>query len=169
MFEERINILKKQKDWAWSYNKLKGSMAECIVEQMLRDAGHQVYRFGYEMVLQHLKEVKLKDNYVKQLISSMPDFIIVNENGYPDFIEVKYRKDGKLNKDKRKIEILGEGWGKSRILVVSNKEPYFQISRVENFLKTGKLYPLEKDIFIKVNKEIIKRYSDIVKKYFEGK
>lgn len=167
MDEEKIKKIKERK--AWSDRRLKGSMAECIVEQMLRDSGHQVYRFGYEMVLQHLKEVKLKDNYVKRLISSMPDFIIVNKNGYPDFIEVKYRKDGKLNKDKRRIEILGEGWGKGRIIVVSNEEPYFQISRIENFLKTGKLYQLEKDKFIKVNKGIIKRYTYLVKKYFEGK
>mgnify|MGYP001300419641 CR=1 FL=1 len=167
--EERIKKIKEMK--AWSDRKLKGAMAECIVEEMLRDAGYQVYRFGYEMVLQHLKGIKLEDNYVKRIITGMPDFIIVDRNNCPNFLEVKYRKDGELNisKDKLRIANLGKDWAESRLMIVSYIEPHFRISRVKEFIKSGKLFPLEYERFIKVNKKVIKRYGYLVRKYFEGK
>lgn len=167
--EERIKKIKEMK--AWPDRKLKGAMAECIVEEMLRDTGYQVYKFGYEMVLQHLKGIKLEDNYVKRIITGMPDFIIVDENNCPNFLEVKYRKDGNLNlsKDKLRIANLGKDWAESRLMIVSYDKPHFRISRVKEFVKCGKLFPLENEKFIRVNKGVIERYGYIVRKYFEGK
>ena len=169
MDEEKIKKIKERK--AWSDSKLKGSMAECIVEEMLRKSGYQVYKFGYEMVLQHLKGIKLKDNYVRRIITGMPDFIIVDRNNAPNFLEVKYRKDGNLNlsKDKLRVANLGKDWAESRLMIVSLNKPHFQISRVKEFVKSGKLFPLENEKFIKVNKEVIKKYGYLVRKYFEGK
>ena len=167
--EERIKKIKETK--AWPDRKLKGAMAECIVEEMLRDSGYQVYKFGYEMVLQHLKGVRLEDNYVKRIMTGMPDFIIVDKNNCPNFLEVKYRKDGNLNlsKDKLMIANLGEDWAESRLMIVSLSAPHFKISRVKEFVKGGRLFPLENEKFIRVNKEIIKKYGYLVRKYFEGK
>ncbi|MBS3155407.1 hypothetical protein J4404_02825 [Candidatus Woesearchaeota archaeon] len=169
MDEERIKKIKERK--AWSDSKLKGAMAECIVEEMLRDSGYQVYRFGYEMVLQHLKGIKLEDNYVKRIITGMPDFIIVDENNCPNLLEVKYRKDGNLNlsKDKLRVFNLGKDWAESRLMIVSLSKPHFQISRVKEFVNSGKLFPLEDEKFIRVNKGIIEKYGYLVRKYFEGK
>jgi hypothetical protein len=167
--EEKIKKIKEIK--AWSNNKLKGSMAECIVEEMLRDSGYEVYKFGYEMVLQHLKGIRLEDNYVKRIITGMPDFIIVDKNNCPNFLEVKYRKDGKLNlsNDKLRIANLGKDWAESRLMIVSLKKPHFHISRVKEFVKTGKLFSLEDEKFIKVNKEAIEKYGYLVRKYFNEK
>lgn len=146
---EVIKKIKERK--AWSDNKLKGSMAECIVEEMLRDAGYEVYNFGYEMVLQHLKGIRLEDNYVKRIITGMPDFIIVDRNNCPNFLEVKYRKDGNLNlsKDKLRIANLGKDWAEGRLIIVSLKKPHFHISRVKEFVKTGKLFSLEDENLLK--------------------
>ncbi len=167
--EEIIKKIKERK--AWSNNKLKGSMAECIVEEMLREAGYKVYKFGYEMVLQHLKGVRLEDNYVKRIITGMPDFIIVDRNNCPNFLEVKYRKDGNLNlsKDKLRITNLGKDWAESRLMIVSYDKPHFRISRVKEFVKSGKLFPLENEKFIRVSKELIERYGYLIRKYFEEK
>jgi len=151
MDEEKIKKIKERK--AWSDRKLKGAMAECIVEEMLRDSGYQVYKFGYEMVLQHLKGIKLEDNYVKRIIIGMPDFIVVDRNNCPNFLEVKYRKDGNLNlsKDKLRVANLGKDWAESRLMIVSLNKPHFQISRVKEFVNSGKLFPLEDEKFIRVN------------------
>lgn len=162
-------LKKRQRAYQWSYSRLKGSMAECIVEQMLRDSGYSVYRFGYEMILQHLKGVDLKESYVKRIITNMPDFIIVDNEGNANFLEIKYRKRGFLREYKEELEELGKWWGGGRIILCSYEEPCFRTSRIKEFIKTGKLYPLEKDKYLKVNKEVIKRYVSILKEYFEGK
>ena len=156
---------------AWPDNKLKGTMAECIVEEMLRDSGYEVYKFGYEMVLQHLKGGRLKDNYVMKKIRSMPDFIVIDENDFTNFLEVKYRRDGKLDsiKDKQMIDNLGKDWAESKLMIVSLTKPHFRISRVKEFMESGRLFPLGDDKIIRINKEIIEKHGSSVRKYFEGK
>ena len=140
---------------------IKGRIAETIVEEMFRDAGYQVYRFGYESFLQSLvqKGNKInKNDLVGGVVSSMPDFLVVKDNK-PDFIEVKFRKDGKLSKSEL------ESWSKARVLLVFPFAPFFKISSVTAFLETGKLYNLDNDNFLKINKNIIGRYIPLIKKY----
>ena len=142
-------------------NLIKGRIAETIVEEMFRDAGYQVYRFGYESFLQSLvqKDNRInKRNIVGKMVSSMPDFLVV-KNNKPDFIEVKFRKDGKLDKEEL------ESWSKARVLLVSPSQPFFQISSVTAFIETGKLYKLDEDNFLSIKKEIIDRYIPLIKKY----
>ena len=142
-------------------NLIKGRIAETIVEEMFRDAGYQVYRFGYESFLQSLvqKENKInKRNIVGKMVSSMPDFLVV-KNNKPDFIEVKFRKDGKLDKEEL------ESWSKARVLLVFPFQPFFRISSVTAFLETGELYDLAKDNFLSIKKEIIESYIPLIKKY----
>jgi len=67
------------------------------------------------------------------------------------------------------IANLGEDWAESRLMIVSLSAPHFKISRVKEFVKGGRLFPLENEKFIRVNKEIIKKYGYLVRKYFEGK
>ena len=166
---DNSNLKKRQRAYQWSYAKVKGNIAETIVEQMLKDSGYKVYRFGYEMILQNLRGLDLKKSYVKNILTNMPDFIIIDNEGTPHFLEVKYRKEGFLNKDKRKLDELGKWWGEGRIIVCSCKEPCFRTSRIKEFIKTGTLYPLEEDRFLKVNKKVIKKYIPILKIYLEGK
>ena len=54
-------------------------------------------------------------------------------------------------------------------MVVSYDQPHFRISRVKEFVKSGRLFSLEEEKFIRVNKEVIERYGYLVRKYFEGK
>ena len=60
-----------------SIEMLKGRIAEAIVEEMLQEAGFQVYRFGYEAVIQNLTQVgtRLKKTRAGRKILHMPDFI----------------------------------------------------------------------------------------------
>lgn len=158
-----------KKFYAWTDRRLKGSIAETLIEQMLRYSGYLVYRFGYESVLQHIKNVDIKEGNVKKILQSMPDFIVVDKNGNADIVEVKFRFDGKLDKhDREKIKNLGAFWENARILIVSLIKPHFQISRIKELLKTDKLYPLEDDHFIKVDKNIIKRYENLILKYYKN-
>jgi len=158
------------KFYGWTERKLKGAIAETLVEQMLRYSGYLVFRFGYEMVLQHIKDIKIKSSYVKKIMQSMPDFIVIDPNGNADIIEVKFRHNGKVAEhDKEILENLGKFWENARILIVSLSKPHFQISRIKEVLKTNKLYPLENDHFIKVSPETIRRYERLILKYYQQK
>jgi len=73
---------------------LKGRMAETLTEELLRQSGNAVYRFGYEAIVQNLAQLANSfDRYseVGERIRAIPDFIIVDKNGKPDFVEVKFR------------------------------------------------------------------------------
>ena len=83
-------------------NMLKGDMAQSLVENLLRAVGNQVYRFGYESILQNLTQVdRVFDRYSDEgeQISSIPDFLVVNKKGRPILIEVKFRWNGMWQKD----------------------------------------------------------------------
>lgn len=157
----------RDKFYIWTDNRLKGSIAETIVEQMY--SGYKVYRFGYEMVVQNLKDLKLKNGYVKDFITQMPDFIIVDNDGTPHLLEVKYRRDGNFDTKDKKLRMLGKSWGEARLILVSLVKPYFRISRIKDFIKTGRLYSLEYDKYIKVDKTLLRRYENLVEKYFKNK
>lgn len=77
-------------------NIIKGRIAEAIIEELLRASGNKVYRFGYESTLQNLVQTPSEfDRKSKngQRVSSMPDFIVINADGSPYFVEVKFRSD----------------------------------------------------------------------------
>lgn len=153
--------------YGWTERKLKGNIAETIVEHMLEYSGYRVYRFGYERTLEKIKELKVKRSFEKRQITSMPDFIAVDENGKMYFIEVKYRERGLTHwKDKKIMKNLNKTWPDARLIVVSLNEPYFSISVVKDYIETDKLIRLEDDEHIKINKDVIKRYEELVKKYY---
>ncbi len=148
-----------------SDNMVKARIAETIVEEMFRTADYQVYRFGYESVLQNLVQTKNRidsNDEVGQVVASMPDFLVVKDQ-IPDFIEVKFRSDGRLNKNQL------NSWAHGRVLLIFPFPPYFKISRVEEFVKTGKLYDLDKDKFIPISKSVVEKFIPLVEKYLKNK
>ena len=85
---------------------LKGRMAESLVSEILREAGNQVYRFGYESTLQNLTQVeKVFDSKsdIGEKIRSIPDLLVINKKGEPFFIEVKFRWHSEWHKDDFKM------------------------------------------------------------------
>lgn len=145
-----------------SIDMLKGKIAEAIVEEMLKEAGFRVYRFGYESVIQNLTQVgvELKKTKSGRKISNMPDFIILNDEGYVHFIEVKFRS-GPPDHEDENCKDLAETWPESKILFVCKTEPYFRIANAPDFVDEKKKYifPLENDKYVKVDETIIKKYA----------
>ena len=75
-------------------NIIKGRIAEALVEELLKTCGNNVYRFGYESLLQNLLQADANfDRRTKngQQVRSIPDFVVVNGRGKPTFVEVKFR------------------------------------------------------------------------------
>lgn len=152
---------------------LKGRMAESLVSEILREAGNQVYRFGYESTLQNLTQVeKVFDRYTEigEKIRSIPDLLVINKKGEPFFIEVKFRWHQDWHKnDFKMLERLKNFWQPIIIFVNCYKKPYFLITKPpycdKNKILKG--WPLEKIDYLNISKDILKKYDTLVEKYLK--
>jgi hypothetical protein len=77
-----------------------GKTAEKIVSDLFEEAGFKVIKYGYEHTV---KELVSRYNPIQgpaaDFIRHQPDFIVVNEDNEAFFVEVKYRKYGKIKKE----------------------------------------------------------------------
>ena len=92
----------------YSEGLLKGRIAESLFEELLKKSGNKVYRFGYEAILQNLTQIQKNFDVESETgcrIRAIPDFVVVNNDGVTDFIEVKFRWNGKLHeKDHQRLK-----------------------------------------------------------------
>ncbi len=152
---------------------LKGRMAESLVSEILREAGNQVYRFGYESTLQNLTQVeKVFDRHTEigEKIRSIPDLLVINKKGEPFFIEVKFRWSPKWHKnDFEMLNRLNHFWQPIIIFVNCYQEPYFLITKPPYHDKNKRLkgWPLEKADYLNISKDILKKYDALVEKYLK--
>jgi len=151
-------------------NLLKGRMAECLVEELLKQCGNRVYRFGYEAVLQNLTQLEKafdRENEVGQRIKSIPDFVVINREGKPFFVEVKFRTNLTVySKDIKRLELIEKFW-QAKIILLTPKKPYFKVSK-SPYLKKREWdwVSLEEDEGLKISKDILNQFNELVEKYF---
>ncbi len=150
---------------------LKGRMAESLVEELLKGSGNKVYRFGYESIVQNLTqygEAFDSNTEVGEKIRAIPDFIVVNEYGIPEFVEVKFRWNGKPTKDdKARFEKLARFWNAPVVLIRCNEKPYFQVMLPPYFDSKGnfKTVPLNKAKGWSIDKKLYSDCEVLVDKY----
>lgn len=152
-------------------NILKGRMGESLVGEMLREAGNQVYKFGYESTLQNLTQVERvfdRHSEIGEKIRLIPDFLVINKKGEPFFIEVKFRSFPEWHKnDFKMLERLKGFWQPIIIFINCSKKPYFLITKSPYCDKNKSLkgWPLEKADYLGIPKKIIEKYNALVEKY----
>lgn len=156
---------------------LKGRMAESMCEEMLRAAGNQVYRFGYEAVLQNLTQIERHfDGHagIGKRIRAIPDFIVIDKKGIPSFVEVKFRRDPKTEPFDdliEKLEDVEKYWDATIIFVNAVEQPYFRVAHPPYFKtfsnpKRGLvLEPLVDEAQWHVTPELVDTYEQLVEKY----
>jgi len=150
---------------------LKGRMAEALAEELLKLCGNRVYRFGYEAILQNLTQLEKafdRENEVGQRIKSIPDFIVINNEGKPFFVEVKFRTELIVySKDIKRIELIEKFW-KAKIILLTLQKPYFRVSNSPYLNKKGEWewLPLERDNDLKVSQNILNKFNELVEKYY---
>lgn len=151
---------------------LKGRMAESLVSEILREAGNQVYRFGYESILQNLTQTeRIFDRYseIGEKIRAIPDLLVINKKGEPFFIEVKFRWHREWHEDDFKmLDRLNHFWKPIIVFVNCHEKPYFLTTespyRDKNNKLTGK--PLEEADYLGVSKDLLEKYCALIEKYF---
>ena len=158
-----------QKDFAESI--LKGRMAETLVEELLRESGNTVYRFGYEAIMQNLPQLKKSfdaHDDMSERIRAIPDFIVIDKRGNPLLLEVKYRWNAKLHDDDyERLKRIKTFWNAKMIFVNRIEKPYFRISNPPYVDDVGNLNsrPLVGDDDWKISKETYEKFEALVEKY----
>ena len=152
-------------------NMLKGRMAETLVDDLLKQSGNNVYRFGYEAILQNLTQIQqtfARHTDAGERIRAIPDFIVVDKEGNPIFLEVKFRWDSKPHdEDLEKFKRIGELWKATMIIVNRSTKPYFRISKPPYLDEKGSFIwePLLENKCWKIDKTVYEKFEDLVEKY----
>jgi hypothetical protein len=147
-------------------NIIKGRIAEALVEELLRACGNNVYRFGYESLLQNL--VQADSNFDRrtkngQQVRSIPDFVVVNSCGKATFMEVKFRSDPDWLKAQllRRIE---EFWH-AKVVLVTITKPYFRVAMLDPSSDGCLFEPLEADRDFNITHADLKQFEPLVRRF----
>ena len=147
-------------------NIIKGRIAEALVEELLRTCGNNVYRFGYESLLQNLIQADANfDRKTKngQQVRSIPDFVVVNASGKPTFVEVKFRSDPEGLKGQllRRIE---EFWH-AKVVLVTITRPYFRVARLDPSSDGCLFEPLEAERDFNITHGALRQFEPLVRRF----
>ena len=108
-------------------NYISGRVAEAIVEQMFKQAGYVILRYGYESIAQNLIQSTNRQTTSTwlEVVESAPDFIVKDSNKFLYFLEVKYRS--KFNKEEltKNLEKQSKYWGRTHVILVTPVAPFF--------------------------------------------
>ena len=147
-------------------NIIKGRIAEALVEELLRTCGNNVYRFGYESLLQNL--VQADSNFDRttkngQQVRSIPDFVVVSARGNPTFVEVKFRSDPEWLKGEmlRRIE---QFWH-AKVVLVTITQPYFRVAQFDPSSDGCLFQPLEADRDFRVTHAALRQFEPLVRRF----
>ena len=155
-------------------NMLKGRIAETLIEELLRQSGNIVYRFGYEAIVQNLVQFEEsfdRNSEVGERIRVMPDFVVIDEEGNPAFVEVKFRRKPELYKsDYDKFEKINKLWSAKLILVNCHEQPYFRVLDPPYFDKNKNLIqrPLLQETRWEIDRELYDIYENLVYRYLSN-
>jgi hypothetical protein len=150
---------------------LKGRMAETLVEELLRQSGNIVYRFGYEAIVQNLTQLEDKfdrRSEVGERLRALPDFIVISRRGTPAFVEVKFRWRPEVHRgDYKMLEKIQKFWNARMIFVNCWESPYFRISDPPYIDRSKRLVsrPLPEETDWKIPKDLYNEYEELVHKY----
>lgn len=151
-------------------NMLKGRMAETLFEELMKQSGNTVYRFGYESIVQnlvHLEEKFDRYNEVGDKIRSIPDFIVLDKSGMPTLVEVKFRFRPELHKnDYERIELIDKIWKAKLVLINCWEQPYFRVADPP-YIKNKKLvlHPLMDEKGWGIDKKVYDEFETLVHQY----
>lgn len=154
---------------------LKGRMAETLVEELLRASGNTVYRFGYEQALPNLDQIGKgfkRNTEVGERIRAIPDLIVIDVEGRPSFVEVKFRwtPTGPLHQNTIDALKRTEKYWKARVVFVNCvKKPYFRVMEPPYFKGRGiRTQPLLSVDEWRVDPSLYGEFERLTLKYFNA-
>lgn len=147
-------------------NLIKGKIVETIFEEMFRTAGEfTILPTGYEHTIPELAQYQhhVQIQKVLENIRNAPDFVLISQDKTKVFlVEVKYRSE--LD-SLEALEIAGHTlrlWNPSYLFIASRTGFYF--SPCSSILEHKDIEVLNESW---INKEIQKRYNNLLKEYID--
>ena len=122
---------------------LKGKIAENLVRELLEKNGLRVYSLGQKKLLEELEQTENSFSWESKTgkkISSIPDFIVFNNESKSCFVEVKFRSDPESLEEVLLLEkeYIEKYWEAKIIIVTQKEKPYFRIVSPPYFSKQKK-------------------------------
>jgi hypothetical protein len=105
---------------------------------------------------------------VGERIRAIPDFIVIDKTGKPEFVEVKFRWNAKITEsDLARLKNLHKFWNAKLVIVNCWKQPYFQTSFPPYFDKNKNFMtrPLREESQWHIDKEAYDECETLVNKY----
>jgi len=151
----------------FSYNLVKGRIAETLFEQMLRDAGcFTVLSFGYENIAPGLmsRQASIKAEETMEIIRRSPDFVVIdNKNHEVHLVEVKYMKRLKKEYVFPIAEKMYGSWKPSWLFLATPKGFYF--SKVSDIVeRKGDIFELTTT---QISKKLQLKYLDLLNRFID--
>jgi hypothetical protein len=150
---------------------LKSTMAESLVQNLLTEAGNDVYKLGRSTLPTTLaiEDALASDERISHKLRAIPDFLVLDQKGTPHLVEVKFRwhPDGHEN-DIKKLVKIGELWSEALIIFVNcSEKPYFRISHAPFVSKKGTIItaPLTSFSQFKLSENLVGKFNELVVKY----
>jgi hypothetical protein len=155
---EKLGLSKKSS----GENRIKGKLAEAIVENMFLDMDYRVFRFGMEHTVPGFTKNKPTGETAEH-VKKMPDFIII-KNSQTDFIEVKFRKNGEFDFKKEYDNRGGYPFKYTHFILITKK--HILVQRADELEKGKKFTYLGRYTHLDTNREIILEYCKFCEKFF---
>lgn len=156
----------------WRETALKGRMAESLVHDLLRESGNEVYRIGFEAILPGLTRIEQsfqRNTEVGEKLRAIPDFLVIDREGMPHLVEVKFRWNPAGHEDDvRKINRIKRLWVEALVVFVNCFEkPYFRLSRSSFLDGKNQLItePLNTFATFNIPQELLDKFDRLVEKY----
>ena len=158
------------KERAYSYNKIKGSIAETLIQELFLTLDYNVFRYGMENTIpgiMHLLKGVRSD--VANDIKRMPDFVVQNpDNGNVYFIEVKFRASGEFTQDN-----LPKNYPYTNAFIILVSKKHIKCISVAELLEGKSITPDCKNYLgnrkeFDLNREIIIEFCAFAVKFFEN-
>lgn len=153
---------------------LKGRMAESLVYDLLRESGNEVYRIGFEAVLPGLTrihEVFNRHGAIGEKVRLIPDFLVLNKNGEPYLVEVKFRWSPMGHEsDPERLRLISKFWEEAVVVFVNcARKPYFRYTIYPFFDNKGEivLKPLDEFPPLRISENTLEHYETLVEKYLK--
>jgi hypothetical protein len=151
---------------------IKARVAETIIKELFQVCGYKVFEHGMERSMPVITGRLNTDNSEVALqIRKMPDFVVQSPppESCLNYIEVKYRKNGRFPSKNDNIE--NYPYKNAWFIIVSKSE--FRCISYQQIMEGEKIngsddFLLENSSVFKLDKSLVQLYLDYSKTFFEG-
>lgn len=162
-----VSTKKTESDNRFSYNLIKGKIAEETVHRLFAVNNYNVFNFGMENTIPGILGTLDSKNSTAARIRLMPDLVVQKPNSTEVFfIEVKYRKEGVYKMEQKYRDY---AYAETQFIIVSKTN--FKVVSYDKLSQDGRVTEHNsstlKEAF-QIGEESEKFFLEIIAKFYQG-